>query len=170
MAKYKTNPNRKVICRNRKALRDYFIEDRIEAGLVLQGTEVKSLREGRANLKDSYAVIQEGEAYLLNLHISEWPGASFFNHIPDRKRKLLLHTDQIRRLAIQLDQRGYTLIALEVYFTPRNKAKVELGLARGKKKIDKRETIRARDELKSIKYDTADRKLSSSVVLFCRNF
>jgi SsrA-binding protein len=146
MARPKEPAGRKVIHRNKKAFHDYFIEDRIEAGLVLVGTEVKSLREGRVSLQDAYATIEDGEAHILNMHISEWPYATHFNHEPDRPRKLLLHAQQIRRLGIQIHQRGYTLVALSVYFNEKNRAKVELGLARGKRKFDKRESIREREE------------------------
>ncbi len=135
-----------MICRNKRAFRNYWIEDRIEAGLVLRGTEVKSLREGRASLLDAYAAIEQGEAWLHNAHISEWPGAAWFNHDPMRKRKLLLHAAQIRRLGIQVEQRGYTLVALSLYFNRSNKAKVELGLAHGKRQADKRDAIRERDQ------------------------
>ena len=146
MARPKEPSGRKVIYRNKKAFHDYFIEDRIEAGVVLVGTEVKSLREGRVSLQDAYATIENGEAYIINMHISEWPQATHFNHEPDRQRKLLLHAQQIHRLGIQIHQRGYTLVALSIYFNEKNRAKIELGLARGKRKYDKRETIRERDE------------------------
>jgi len=146
MARPKEPAGRKVIYRNKKAFHDFYIEDRIEAGLVLLGTEVKSLREGRASLQDAYATIENGEAHILNMHISEWPQATHFNHQPDRPRKLLLHAQQIHRLGIQIHQRGYTLVALSIYFNEKNRAKIELGLARGKRKVDKRETIRERDE------------------------
>jgi len=149
MGRAKEPEGRKYVCRNRKAFHDFFIEDRIEAGLVLQGSEVKSLRDGRANLKDAYAVIENGEAYLLNMHISEWPQATYLNHEPERRRKLLLHARQIQRLGIQTRQRGYTLVALSVYFSETNRAKVELGLARGKRKYDKRESIREKDQRRS---------------------
>ena len=137
---------RTIVCRNRRALHDYFILERVEAGLVLQGSEVKSLRDGRANLADAYAVIETGEAYLVNLHIAPWPNAPYFNHNPLRKRKLLLHAKQISKLQLKIDQRGLVLVALSIYFNERNRAKVELGLARGKRKYDKRESIRQRDE------------------------
>lgn len=149
MARAREPAGRKVVCRNKKALHDYFIEDRLEAGLVLVGSEVKSLREGKASLKDAYATVEDGEARLLNMHIPEWPQAAQFNHQPERPRKLLLHAQQIRRLGVQIHQRGYTLVALSVYFNEKNRAKIELGLARGKRKVDKRETIREREELRS---------------------
>ncbi len=131
----------KVVCVNRKARHDYFIEETYEAGLVLLGSEVKSLREGKANLKDSYARILKGEAFLLNAHVSPYPGANRFNHEPTRTRKLLLHRREIQRLTGKVNERGLTLIPLRLYFKE-GKAKVELGLARGKKLYDKRETLR----------------------------
>jgi SsrA-binding protein len=112
----------------------------------LTGTEVKSLRDGRANLVDAYATIDRGEVWLVNSHIAEWPNAATNNHEPDRRRKLLLHAQQIHRLRVQIEQRGYTLVALSLYFTARNKAKVELGLAHGRRKADKRQAIRERDQ------------------------
>jgi SsrA-binding protein len=141
-----SDPERQVVCRNRRALHDYFITDRFEAGLVLLGTEVKSLRQGQADLKDAYAVIERGEVWLLNLSISPWSGAKYFGHRPERRRKLLLHKKQIERLRISLEQRGFTLVALSIYFAASNRAKVELGLARGKRQYDKRQTIREREE------------------------
>jgi len=146
MARSKEPKDWKVVCRNKKAFHDYFIEDRFEAGMALKGTEVKSLREGRADLKDAYATVEKFEIFLVNMHISEWPGAAYFNHEPERKRKLLLHARQIRRLKIHIEQRGYTLIPLVVYFNKANRVKVELGLAKGKRKYDKRVAIRDRDE------------------------
>ena len=142
----KPNDGRKVVCRNKRVFHEYFIEDRFEAGLVLLGTEVKSLREGKANLQDAYAVIEGGEAWLVNAHINEWSHAKYSNHEPERKRKLLLHQREIRRLGIHIDQRGYTLVALSIYFTKGNRAKVELGLAKGKRQYDKRATIKDRDQ------------------------
>lgn len=150
MTRPKEPAGRKVVFRNKKAFHDYFIEDRVEAGLVLLGTEVKSLREGRVSLKDAYATIENGEAHILHMHISEWPQAAGFNHEPERRRKLLLHARQIHRLGIQIHQKGYTLVALSVYFNEKNRAKIELGLARGKRKFDKRETIREREEKREI--------------------
>jgi len=131
----------KIVCVNRKARHDYFIEETYEAGLVLKGSEVKSLREGRAHLKDSYARILRGEALLLNTHISSYPAAHQFNHEPTRTRKLLLHKKEISRLTGKVKERGLTLIPLRLYFKG-GKAKVELGLARGKKLYDKRETLK----------------------------
>jgi SsrA-binding protein len=131
----------KIICVNRKARHDYFIEETYEAGLVLKGSEVKSLREGKANLKDSYARIVRNEAFLLNVHISQYPAAHQFNHDPTRTRKLLLRKRQILRLGGKVAEKGLTLIPLKLYFKD-GKAKVELGLARGKKLYDKRESLR----------------------------
>ena len=131
----------KIVCVNRKARHDYFIEETYEAGLVLKGSEVKSLREGKANLKDSYARIVRNEAFLLNVHISQYPAAHQFNHDPTRTRKLLLRKRQILRLGGKVAEKGLTLIPLKLYFKD-GKAKVELGLARGKKLYDKRESLR----------------------------
>ena len=140
MAKEK-QPGEQVVCVNRQARHNYFIEETYEAGLVLFGSEVKSLREGKANLKDSHARIQKGEAYLINAHVSPYPGANRFNHEPTRSRKLLLHRRQIERLTGKTKERGFTLVPLKLYFKD-GRAKVELALARGKKLYDKRETLR----------------------------
>ncbi len=132
-----------IVCVNRQARHNYFIDETFEAGLVLVGSEVKSLRDGKANLSDSYARIQNGEAFLVNAHMSPYPGANQFNHEPTRTRKLLLHQREIERLTGKTRERGLTLIPLKLYFR-RGKAKVELALARGKKLYDKRETLRRR--------------------------
>jgi SsrA-binding protein len=131
----------KIVCVNRQARYNYFIDETYEAGLVLLGSEVKSLRDGKANLVDSYAQIRNGEAYLINTHISPYTGANQFNHEPTRARKLLLHAREIERLTSKTKERGLTLIPLKLYFK-NGRAKVELGLARGKKLYDKRETLR----------------------------
>lgn len=130
-----------VVCVNRQARHNYFIEETYEAGLVLLGSEVKSLREGKANLKDSHARIQKGEAFLVNAHVSPYSGANQFNHDPKRTRKLLLHRREIERLTGKTKERGFTLVPLRLYFKD-GRAKVELALARGKKLYDKRETLR----------------------------
>jgi SsrA-binding protein len=135
---------RRVIAQNRKARHDYIIDDTLEAGLVLVGTEVKSLRQGRASLGDAYAEARGGEMYLLNAHIAQYPSASRFNHEPLRPRKLLLHRREISRLAGLVQRQGYTLVPLNLYFTERGRAKVELGVARGRKKHDKREREKER--------------------------
>ncbi len=139
----------KIIAENRKARYDYFIEDKIEAGMVLKGTEVKSLRQGRASLKDAYARIKKGEAYVHQMHISPYPFAYYDNHDPLRIRKLLLHSHEIKKLTGKLNERGYSLIPLRLYFRE-GKVKVLLGLAKGKRKHDKRETIRRRDEKRDL--------------------
>lgn len=129
---------------NRKAKFDYMILEEIEAGMVLKGTEVKSIKDGKANIKDSYAIIKNGEVYLLNMHISEYKEGNIFNHEETRTRKLLLHKKEILKLRDKVDLQGLTLIPLKVYFK-KNKAKVLLGLAKGKKTYDKRESIKERD-------------------------
>lgn len=137
--------NRKIICKNRRAFFDYFISDKTEAGIVLLGSEVKSLRDGRANLIDAYAEVRSQELFLVGCHIAEYPWANQFNHPPRRERKLLMHHQEIKRLAVKLDQRGFTLVPLQLYFL-HGKVKVELGLAKGKHQYDKRESVRERDE------------------------
>ena len=129
---------------NRKAKFDYTILEEIEAGMVLKGKEVKSIKDGKANIKDSYAIIKNGEVYLLNMHISEYKEGNIFNHEETRTRKLLLHKKEILKLRDKVDLQGLTLIPLKVYFK-KNKAKVLLGLAKGKKTYDKRESIKERD-------------------------
>ncbi len=137
-------PGRKVVCKNRRARRDYFVSETFEAGMVLQGSEVKSLRESRVSLGDSYAEVRNGEIFLVGCHISEYPWANQFNHVPMRERKLLMHAREIRRLGIKTNERGYTLIPLLIYFK-NGRAKVELGLAKGKRKYDKRDAVKERD-------------------------
>jgi len=131
----------KLICQNKKAWHNYFIEDKYEAGIALLGTEVKSLRDGKANLGDSYAKIQKGEVFLVDAHISAYRFGNRFNHDPLRTRKLLLHRREIRRLVGKVQEKGLTLIPLRLYFSE-GKAKVELGLAKGKRLFDKRETLK----------------------------
>jgi SsrA-binding protein len=146
----------KIICTNRQARFDYHLEDSFEAGVVLQGTEVKSLRDGRANLKDSYAAVDGGEVYLYDCHISPYSNGGYANHEPKRPRKLLLHKKEIRRLVGKTQERGLTLIPLKLYFL-RGKAKVELALARGKKLYDKREDMKRRDADREIERAFKDR-------------
>jgi SsrA-binding protein len=131
----------KLICQNKKARHNYSIEDTYEAGIALMGTEVKSLREGRANLGDSYGKIKNGEVFLVDAHISPYSHANRFNHDPLRTRKLLLHKKEIRRLIGKVQEKGFTLIPLRLYFSD-GKAKVELALGKGKKLFDKRETLK----------------------------
>jgi len=130
----------KVVARNKKARHEYFIEDTYEAGLVLTGTEVKSLREGRASLVDGFAQVRDGELWMHNVHIPEYNQGTWNNHTPRRLRKLLLHREEIQKLIGKTKETGLTLIPLELYFKD-GKAKVELGLARGKKDYDKRQTL-----------------------------
>lgn len=137
------------IARNKRARFDYHILETFEAGLVLKGTEVKSLRDGRANISDAYGIIKDGEAYLLNLHISPYESRGYADHEPDRTRKLLLHRKEIRRLIGAVERQGLTLVPLELYFK-RGKAKVALALGKGKKLHDKRDTERERDAAREI--------------------
>ena len=135
----------KVIATNKKARHDYLIEDTIEAGLVLTGSEIKSVRAGQVNLRDSYATLRNGELWLINAHIAPYKQASFQNHEPRRERKLLLHRREIGRLTGKLQEKGLTLIPLQMYLKD-SWAKVQLGLGRGKKLHDKRQTLRERDD------------------------
>lgn len=137
-------PTEKNITTNRKAQHDYFIHNSYEAGIVLVGTEVKSLRQGKANLVDSYAIVKNGEVWLLNANINVYDQGSYNNHNPVRERKLLLNKSEIRKLNRAVQEKGYTLIPLRMYFKD-GKAKVELGIASGKKQYDKREDIAKRD-------------------------
>lgn len=129
---------------NRKARYDYIIEDEFEAGIVLKGTEIKSIRMGKVNLKDSYAIIRNEEIYLLNTHIASYDNGNRFNHEEDRTRKLLMHKNEIKKLNNKVILEGYTLIPLKIYFV-RGRAKVLIGLCKGKKNYDKRESIKERD-------------------------
>ena len=144
MAQTESNAKRKLIAvQNRKARHDYEIMGRYETGIVLCGTEVKSLRAGRANLKDSFALVERGEIFLHNVHIAHYEQGNSFNHDPERVRKLLLHRSEIRRLTGRTQQQGLTLVPLKIYFK-RGRAKVELALVRGKKQFDKRQTMAQR--------------------------
>lgn len=136
--------NNKTVAQNRKARHDYFIEDSLEAGLVLVGTEVKSMRAGRASLGDSYAEARDGELFLLNANISRYPAANRQNHEPLRPRKLLMHRREIEKLSGLVQRQGYTLVPLKLYFNDRGRAKVEIGVARGRKQHDKREREKER--------------------------
>lgn len=139
----------KLIAQNKKAYHDFEIGEKFEAGLVLLGTEVKSLREGRANLKDSYARVKRDEVFLFGLHISPYSHASFDNHDPERIRKLLLHRSEIKRLLGKTQERGFSLVPLKLYFKE-GKAKVEIALARGKKEYDKRESLKKKEETREM--------------------
>lgn len=144
VAKRKAKSDLVNIAENRKARHDYFIEDTLEAGLVLAGTEVKSCRAGRVNLRDAYAAVESGEMFLYNVHISPYEQGNRMNHEPTRKRKLLLHRSEIRRLHSQVREEGYTLVPLQFYFK-KGRVKVTLALAKGRKAYDKREAIANRD-------------------------
>ncbi|MEE9205066.1 MAG: SsrA-binding protein SmpB [Nitrospirales bacterium] len=134
-----------VVATNRKAFHDYAIQEKLEAGIVLKGTEVKSLREGRVNLRDSYASVDHGEVVLHHCHISPYSHGNIMNHDPLRPRRLLLHRREISKLLGKTQQQGLTLIPLRIYFSSRGRAKVEIALAKGKKQYDRREAIKARE-------------------------
>jgi SsrA-binding protein len=145
MADKEEKPERESIARNKRARHDYHILDTWEAGIVLTGSEVKSLRNGKANISDAYGIVKDGEVHLLNLHISPYEQASYFNHDPTRTRKLLLHKREIRKMIGSVERQGLSLVPLELYFR-RGKAKIALGLGRGKKLYDKRADEKRRDD------------------------
>ena len=136
--------------KNRKALYDYTISDTYEAGIVLTGTEIKSIREGKANLKDSYAIIKKGECFILGMHISPYDKGNRFNHDEYRTRKLLLHKKEILKIRDKIEIKGYTLVPIKLFFS-KNKAKILLGIGKGKKVYDKRESMKENDLNKEIK-------------------
>jgi SsrA-binding protein len=136
---------RRLVAQNRKARHDYLIEETLEAGIMLVGTEVKSLRAGRASINESYAAESGGELYLMNAHIPEYPPAGRFNHEPKRPRKLLVHKRQLGNLIGAITREGYTLVPLSIYFAKSGRAKVELGIAKGKKKHEKRAAEKERE-------------------------
>jgi SsrA-binding protein len=148
-----------TITTNRKAFHNYFVDEDYEAGLVLLGSEVKSLREGRVELKDAYARFENNELWLVNAHISPYPQATHENHEPERPRKVLMHRRELNRLRTKVETAGYTLIPLELYFKGSH-VKVKLGLCRGKKLFDKRETIRKREAAREIARKTRDARRS----------
>jgi SsrA-binding protein len=148
----------RAIATNKKAYHDYFIEETFECGIALTGTEVKSLRQNRAALRDSFATVRSGEVWLHGVHISPYSHGNRANVDPDRKRKLLLHKKEIRYLIGKTKERGFTLVPLKLYFSPSNKVKVELGLARGKKQYDKRDTIAKRDQQRDVERALRDRQ------------
>jgi len=137
--------SRKVVATNKKAFHDFHIEETMEAGIVLKGSEVKSLRAGKVNLRDSYAKIKNGEIFLVNVHISPYSHATYDRQDPRRQRKLLLHRREIRKLIGKVQERGFSLVPLRIYFNERGKAKVELALARGKRRYDRRQAIARRE-------------------------
>jgi SsrA-binding protein len=155
-AKSSNRPARKLIAQNKKARHDYTIVDTYECGVVLMGTEVKSLREGRASLADAFATIDDGEVYLHNVHIPEYAFGSWTNHTPRRVRKLLLHKGEIQRLIGRTKESGLTLVPLSLYFTE-GKVKVELALARGKKTWDKRQDLARRDADREVRRELGRR-------------
>jgi SsrA-binding protein len=130
---------------NRRARFDYHIEDELETGVVLVGSEVKSIRDGKANLQDAYAIERDEEIWLINAYIAEYPAANRFNHEPRRARKLLLHKKEVRKLVGKLRVKGYTLVPIRLYFNARGRVKLMLGLGRGKKEFDKRDSIKERE-------------------------
>jgi SsrA-binding protein len=139
----------KTIATNRKARHDYHIDDTFEAGIVLTGTEIKSIRAGHVNLRDSFATIKEGELWLMNAHIAPYDQGTYANHEPRRTRKLLMHRREINRIAGKLQEKGFTLVPLRLYLK-NNLAKVELGLARGKKQYDKRAALREKETRREV--------------------
>lgn len=137
--------------KNRQAYYDYFIDIKYDAGIILLGTEVKSLRQGKASFNDSYCIIHNGEIWVKSLHIAEYSHGTVNNHDPLRDRKLLLEKKEIRKIESKLKEKGYTLIPLRIYFNEKNLAKMEIGLARGKKQHDKRDSIRQKDAEREMK-------------------
>ena len=140
----------KIIAENKKASFDYFLEVRYEAGIVLLGTEIKSIRNNACNLKDSYAIIKNNEMFLLNMHISEYKHGNLFNHEPLRTRKLLLHKKEILKIQLKMKQEGYTLVPTKLYINDSGKVKIEIALAKGKHNYDKRESIKEKDQKRNI--------------------
>jgi SsrA-binding protein len=146
----------KTIALNRRARHEYSIEDSMEAGIVLSGTEIKSIRAGKVNLADAFARIERGEAWLVGAHIAPWEGGNRLNHEPKRDRKLLLHRNQIDHLLGKVKAKGLTLVPLKIYITARGKAKLELGLGKGKQLYDRRREIQARDARREVERELAD--------------
>lgn len=148
----------RLIASNKKAYHDYFIDETFEVGIALTGTEVKSLREHKANLRDSFATVRRGEVWLHNVHISHYSHGNRSNVDPNRERKLLLHKKEIRYLVGKTKEKGYTLVPLKLYLSPANIVKVELGLARGKKQYDKRASIAERDQKRDVERALRERQ------------
>lgn len=146
----------KVVTENRKAFHDYFIEDRVEAGIILTGTEIKSIRNGKVNLKDSYARVDNGEAWVYQMHISPYEQGNRYNHDPLRPRKLLLHRSEINKLVGKIQQQGLTLVPIKIYLK-QGMAKVELAVAQGKKNYDKRQVLAERESKRDIERALKDR-------------
>ena len=148
---------KKIIAENRKARFNYSVEDSIECGIALEGTEVKSVRNGQISFPDSFALIENGEVWLQNFHIAEYAFSSIFNHDPDRKKKLLLHKEEIKRLTRKVEEKGFTLIPLDFYLK-NGRVKVNLGVCKGKKQFDKRADIKDRDVKREIAREFKDRQ------------
>lgn len=146
----------KTVARNRRAFHDYAIDERLECGIELAGSEVKSIRGGMIAFADSYARIRDGQLWLVGLRVSPYDQASIFNHEPDRERRLLVHKDEIRKMSRRVNERGYTLIPLQVYFKS-GLVKVEIGLARGKREFDKRQSIKKRDQSREAEREARER-------------
>lgn len=147
-----------VVATNRKAFHDYAIEDKMEAGIVLRGTEVKSLREGKVNLRDSYASVDHEQVILHNCHITPYSHGNIMNHDPLRPRKLLLHRKEISKLLGKTQQKGLTIVPLRIYFSSRGKAKIEIALAKGKKQYDRREATKQREAGREVERAMKDRR------------
>jgi SsrA-binding protein len=158
MVQERKEKREKAVATNRKAYHDYFVEEKFEAGIMLQGTEVKSLRDGRVNLQDSYASVKGGEAFLHHCHISPYSHGNIMNHEPLRTRKLLLHRKEINKLLSKTQQQGLTLIPLRIYFSKRGLAKIEIGLAKGKKQHDRRASIKNREASREVERAMKERR------------
>jgi len=135
----------KIITKNKKAYHDYEIVEKFEAGMVLEGSEVKAIREGRVNLKDSYVEIKRGEAYLISCHIGPYSNASYNNHEPERVRKLLLHRQELKKMDKKIKTRGVAIIPLKMYFNPKGRVKIEIAISKGKRAYDKKQAIMQKD-------------------------
>ncbi len=146
----------KTVARNRRAFHEYAIDEKFECGIELAGSEVKSIRAGNIAFGDSYGRIRDGQLWLVGLRISPYDQASIFNHDPDRERRLLMHKDEVRRMRRRVEERGYTLIPLQIYFK-RGLVKIELGIGKGKRQYDKRQTIKQRDQRREAERETRDR-------------
>jgi SsrA-binding protein len=146
------------VAQNRKARHDYFILDTFECGLVLTGTEIKSVRAGRVNLKDGYAKLEKGELWLMNVHISPYENASWRQHDPTQRRKLLMHRSEIRKLSVKIKERGFTLVPLSMYIKDGRWAKIELGLAKGKALHDKRQSLAEEDAKRTMAREIRNRQ------------
>ena len=153
--------NIKLITRNKKAFHSYEIMDRVEAGIVLQGTEVKALREGSGNLKDAFAEFRRGEVFLMNAHIGQYSAGNIYNHDPERPRKLLMHKREIDKFAAKVAERGFTFVPLSIYFSG-GKVKVEMGLARGKRVYDRRQAIEDRERKRDLDREIREREKGRS--------